>query len=359
MTSIPAGPRELTPEWFTTALRLPEKHQIKSIELEALGEKDSVSGYIYRANIHYSQKSRKGPRSVVIKIPRARDQRTPFLLGAYIREVRFYEKLAPKVGIKVPKLIYADLDTETSDYILILEDFPDSTNVRNETGATPTQAFKLLKNMAKLHSTFWGDPKISRLKFLNNLDNIIEVFNTGFPTTVPVFLSRFKQYMESDEIEIIRKLPEYFEDIVSPLLDSPQTLVHNDYAMKNILILDESDDVSFVLVDWANVGQGPGVRDLSFFIGTSIRPEIRFEYESEFLLYYWESLRKTRISGYSFDRLFSDYRRTLIIDLARTVHFGGREYFNSMYESIIRQDIGRRIGSVKELDLPSLTKQSR
>jgi hypothetical protein len=45
--------------------------------------------------------------------------------------------------------------------------------------------------------------------------------------------------------------------------------------------------------------------------------------------------------------------------LARTVHFGGREFFNSMYESIIRQDIGKRIGSVLELDLSSLAKQNR
>jgi aminoglycoside/choline kinase family phosphotransferase len=198
-------------------------------------------------------------------MPRSRNQRTTFLLGAYIREVRFYQKLAPKIGIRVPRLIYAELDTETSDYILVLEDFPDSTNVRNETGATPEQAYKLLENMAKLHVTSWDDPSLSSYQFLNNLDKIVCMFSTRFPNTVPVFLSRFQQYMEKDEAEIIRKLPEYFEEIVSPLLDSPQTLVHNDYAMKNILILNDSDNVSFVLVDWANAGQGPGVRDLSFF----------------------------------------------------------------------------------------------
>jgi len=355
MTSIPATTNELTPEWFTSALKLPEKHQIKSIKLEALGEKDSVSGYIYRAILNY-QKTQDTPESVVIKMPRSRRQRTPFLLGAYIREVRFYEKLAPKVGIKVPKLIYSALDTETSDYILILEDFPESTNVRNETGATLDQAYKLLENMAKLHSTFWADPTISSIKFLNNLNNILHMFSSGFPSTVPVFLSRFQQYMEPDETEIIRKLPEYFDDIVTPLLDSPQTLVHNDYAMKNILILNETDDVSFVLVDWANVGQGPGVRDLSFFIGTSITPEIRAEYETMFIHYYWECLRRFRVSDYSYDRLYSDYCRTIVIDLARMVHFGGREFFNSMYESIIRLDLGRRIGSVKELDILSLDK---
>ena len=60
------------------------------------------------------------------------------------------------------------------------------------------------------------------------------------------------------------------------------------------------------------------------------------------------------VSDYSFDSLVEDYRNAVVIDLARMVFFGGREFFNSMYESIIMQDIKRRTGSVKELDLNSL-----
>ena len=354
MTSIPATLKDLTPEWFTSILRLPKNNHIESVQLEPLGEKDSVSGYIYRAKLNYKHVDKNALKSIILKMPRPRDTRTPFLLKAYIREVRFYEKLAQNIGIPVPKLIYADVDTETSDYILALEDFPESTNVRNETGAQLDQAYKLLEYMARFHAKNWASPNLSRYNFLNNLENIIDMMDSGLPQFAPVFLSRFSQYIEPDEMKLIASLPEYFRAIVTPLLDSPQTIVHNDYAMKNILIIDKSDETSFVLVDWANVGRGPGVRDLSFFIGTSIPPEMRTDYEFKFLQHYWEFLRDEGVSDYSFDSLVEDYRRTVVIDLARMVFFGGREFFNSMYESIIKQDIKRRTGSVKELDLNSL-----
>ena len=355
MTSIPATMKDLTPEWFTSILDIPENNYIESVKLQPLGEKDSVSGYIYRVKLSYSSKIQEAPQSIVLKMPRSRSQRTPFLLKAYIREVRFYQKLAPNMGIPVPKLIYADVDTETSDYILALEDFPESTNVRNETGATLDQTYTLLEIMAKFHANNWLSSELSKYKFLNNLENIIEMMNSGLPQCVPLFLSRFSQYIEPDMMKVIEKLPEYFRAIVTPLLDSPQTIVHNDYAMKNILIITDSNETSFVLVDWANVAQGPGVRDVSFFIGTSVPSEVRTEFEFKFLRHYWDCLRKDGVSGYSFDSLVEDYRRTVVIDLARMVFFGGREFFNSMYESIIRQDIKRRTGSVKELDLNSLS----
>jgi hypothetical protein len=46
MTSIPTNSSELTAAWFTSILKLPKNHQISSIKLQALGEKDSVSGSI-------------------------------------------------------------------------------------------------------------------------------------------------------------------------------------------------------------------------------------------------------------------------------------------------------------------------
>ncbi len=347
---IPVDTTDLTPKWFSKIL----KTTVETITLQQLGEKDSVSGSIYRAKLGYTFTTHNLPESIVLKMPRPRNQRSPYLLKAYIREVKFYQKLAPHVGIPVPKLIYADVDTKTSDYILALEDFTDSSNVRNKTGATKDQAYGLIKNMAKLHAKHWQDPELPQYKFLNNLENILEMQKTGLLTNVPTFLNRYKHFIEPEEIAFIDALPEIFLDSVSPLLDSPQTLVHNDYAMKNILMLNRSGESSFVLVDWANVSQGPGVRDLSFFIGTSVRPANRSRYEFDFLRYYWGSLREGGVSDYSYDQLVDDYRRAVVIDLARIVFFGGREFNNSMYDSIVKQEIQGRTGSVKELDLHSL-----
>ena len=208
---IPETVKDLTPDWFTSILDLHENSHVESVKLQSLGEKDSVSGYIYRAQLSFSSKTQEAPRSIVLKMPRSRDQRTPFLLKAYIREVRFYQLLAHNVGIHVPKLIYADVNIGTSDYILALEDFPESTNVRNEIGATQDQTYNLLENMAKLHAQYWEDPELSAYEFLNNLEDIMEIYSTDLPKCVPVFLSRFSHLLEPDDIAFIEALSEHFQ----------------------------------------------------------------------------------------------------------------------------------------------------
>jgi thiamine kinase-like enzyme len=353
MIPIPATKSDLTSEWFSSILGLTGNSQVKSVNLQPLGESDSVSGYIYRARLTYSDKTQKTPESVVLKIPHPRSLRNAWLLDAYRNELWFYRTIAPNAGIPVPKHIYSDIDPETRDYVLVIEDFPNSTNVRDETGATAEQAYKLLEYMAKLHARHWSSPEILGHNIMT-VENSINVLNADLPKRTPVFLSRLNRHIPAEEMEVFRALPGGFKAAVEPLVDAPKTLVHNDFAMKNILIIDGAGKPSFVLVDWANVQWAPGVRDLSFFIMSSVPPSMRSKGEDKFLRYYWEKLRGEGVSGYSFKQMLNDYRRCVIMDMARMAYFGGHEFFSPMYESILRHNIRGRTGSARELDLYSL-----
>jgi Ecdysteroid kinase-like family len=353
MIPIPATKDDLTPEWFTSILGLTGNNHVKSVDLQPLGESYSVSGEIYRARLKYSDKQQDNPESVVLKIPQPRSLRTTWLLDAYRYEVEFYRTLAPNVGIPVPRHIYSEIDPETCDYVLVIEDFPDSTNVPDETGATKEQAYALLENMAKLHAKHWSSPEMLRRK-IPTIEDSFDFLNALLAKCTPVLLSRLGRYMQPEEMEVFRALPSGFRAAVEPLLATPRTLVHNDFAMKNILIRRGVDAHSFVLVDWANLRWGPGVRDLSFFIMTSVPPSIRSRGEEEFLRHYWRMLGSGGVSDYSFKQMMEDYRRSVIMDLGRMVSFGGQEFFSPMYESILRHLIRGRTGSARELDLYSL-----
>lgn len=351
MIPIPSSKEDLTPEWFTSILGLTEYNRVETVKLQSLGESYSVSGCIYRVKLTYKNKTRDAPESVVLKLPQPRNLRTNWLIDAYKNEVMFYQTLAHKVGIPVPKHIYSDIDTETCDYVLVIEDFPESTNVRDETGATPEQAYKLLENMARLHAGNWSNPEVENK--LLGFDNSIDLLCAGL-TRMPVFLSRFSQHIQPEEMEIFLAMPDGFRAAVEPLLDAPKTIVHNDYAMKNILILTQCGEPSYVLVDWANLRWGPGARDLGFFIMTSVPPQIRPIGECAFLRHYWATLVGMGVSGYSFEQLLDDYRRCVIMDMARMVNFGGAEYFSPMYESITKHLIRGMTGSARTLRLDSL-----
>jgi len=353
MIPIPATKGDLTPEWFTSILRLMGNNHVKSIDLQPLGESDSVSGEIYRARLTYSDKAPDNPKSVILKLPRPRSLRTKVNIDSYKNEVTFYRTLAPKVGVMVPKHIYSDIDPETNDYILIIQDFPSSKNIRNETGANKEQAYKLIEYMAKLHAWNWCNQELEDI--LPGLDSSIEAISTGLDR-LPVFLSRFSEYIYKEEMEVYQALPNGFRDAVHPLLFTPMTIIHNDFALKNILVVDGDEEPSFVLVDWAMVRWGPGVRDLSHFVRTSVPLQTRPLGEIEFVRQYLACLVDMGVSGYSYEQLLDDYRRCVIMDMARIAFMGGRENFSPVYESIVRQGVQNRAGSARTLDLGSLFK---
>ena len=357
MIPIPATKGELTPEWLSSILGLAGGNRVESVDLQLLGEKDSVSGYVYRANLAYFHEIQDKPASVIVKLPKPRSLRTVSLRSAYEREVKFYQILASQVGVPVPALIYADYDSTNSDYVLVIEDFPDAVTVSNQTGASLQQAYSLLRYMAKLHARYWSDTKLLEHSFLNRTESSIERFNDGFPKRLPLFLSRFGGLIHPDEMAVFNAFPKGFKEAVKPLMQAPQTLIHNDFAIKNILIRGNTQEAStFVLLDWAIIGRGPGVRDLSFFIETSIPPKMRSEYEETFLRHYWRELCGEGVTNYSFERLMEDYRRAVLVDLARISWTGGQESL-VVFESIVRHNLRGRTGSARELDLISLFRE--
>jgi hypothetical protein len=351
MTPIPSSEGDLTPEWFTSIL---DNIPVMSVQLQSLGESDSISGHVYRAKLTYADETRGAPDSVVLKLPRHRDLRPPPLRLAYEREVRFYQNLAPHLEALVPKLIYADFDAATSDYVLVLEDFPEAQTTSNETGATSKQAYSLLGYVARLHARYWLHPHLQGYEFLSSVARWMERFDADLRRRLPVFLHRFRGCIQPGEMEIFKALPECFKTVVEPLVDAPWTLIHNDFSMKNILISGGSSDPRFILIDWALVGRGPGVRDISFFIENSVPPPMRSEDEWALLRHYWRSLRGEGVSGYSFERMLGDYRRSVVLDLARMLWNGGVDHMTPVFESIIRHEIRGRTGSADELGLLSL-----
>jgi len=351
MIPLPTSKEDLTPEWFTSILN---KTRVESVHLQSLGESDSISGYVYRAKLTYADETHGAPDSVVLKLPRQRDLRTPTLRLAYEREVRFYQNLAPHLEALVPRLIYADFDTATSDYVLVLEDFPEAQVTSNETGATSTQAYSLLGYIARLHARYWLHPHLQGYGFLSSVSRWMERFNADQRQRLPVFLQRFSPFIQPGEMEIFKALPDRFTAAVEPLVDAPQTLIHNDFSMKNILISGGSSDPRFILIDWALVGRGPGVRDVSFFIENSVPPRMRSEDELVLLRHYWECLCGEGVSGYSFERMLEDYRRSVVLDLSRMMWNGGVDHMTPVFESIIKHEIRGRTGSAVELGLLSL-----
>src|SRR5690606_30080828 len=104
--------------------------------------------------------SEAGPASVIVKLPLVRE---PKRFGpGYDREVRFYRELAPRMSVAVPRALWVDLDDETGDSVLVLEDFPGYAAHGDDGFATPGQVELMLGAVACIHAAWWGDGELGQ-----------------------------------------------------------------------------------------------------------------------------------------------------------------------------------------------------
>jgi len=123
VAAFPTTPSEITVPWLNRILDQGGFPEIRTIDLERLGETDSLVGLVFRVRFTFDERT-DGPRSVVIKLPRS-GERSELWHQWYASEVGFYRELAEHSGLRVPRAFYTEFDEATGDFVLVLEDFPD------------------------------------------------------------------------------------------------------------------------------------------------------------------------------------------------------------------------------------------
>jgi hypothetical protein len=137
--SIPGGPEEITPEWFTAVFRkntILTSGVVAGVQTDRIGQDRGFTGVIARVQLQYSGHKEAAPSSVVVKFPTAhrnipsayRTAQEKDVAGARryfercAREVMFYQQVAPLNSLPVPRLYYGAADDTTGRVLLVLED---------------------------------------------------------------------------------------------------------------------------------------------------------------------------------------------------------------------------------------------
>ena len=96
---------------------------MESLTVERIGQGRGFAGSIHRLTIRYSADT-EAPPTIVVKSPSANLEIRDYAIrdGMYRRETMFYRELATESGIPVPDCYFSDLDPESGDFVLLLED---------------------------------------------------------------------------------------------------------------------------------------------------------------------------------------------------------------------------------------------
>jgi Phosphotransferase enzyme family len=308
VTTIADTPEALTPEWLTGALAdLLDGAAVADVSGTPVGTGQMCDSV--RLHLTYDRAAPRAPESVIAKQPAADEQSraTGLSLRSYETEVRFYQQLAPQLGIRTPRAYHADIDVTTGSFVLLLEDLAPARQGDQLAGCTLPEATAALDQLVGLHAPRWGDPALIELDWLYRDPEASRTFMLGLlPTLWAGFTERYADRLGPEVHEVgggvIGGLEHYLED------PSPRTVTHGDYRLDNLLFGGTPEAPTVAVVDWQTCGLGNALSDVAYFIGAGLLVDERRPHEEALVRRYHERLVAAGVD-LSWEDCWRSYRR--------------------------------------------------
>jgi hypothetical protein len=311
MTTIPASIDDVTPAWLGEVIG----HDVTSVDVEQIGVGIGVSSALYRVTLE-GPESTDRPVSVVVKLP-ALDEAAVFtstMLRMYIREVGFFDELASRSPIRVPERYHADVDPDTSGFVVVMEDMGGNRMVDQVAGMDIADAEVAIDALADWHATWWRGAD-----GLADAGMVVALGDPIYPAVLPlVFGEGWEKVTSSMDVDepIQRVGGARFSDAIAGLLADldrePRTMTHGDYRADNILF---QPDGKPVLLDFQLIGAGSGAYDLAYFVTQSLDPQVASTHERALFDRWRTRLESQGVPAADLDRMWEDYRTAALFCL--------------------------------------------
>jgi Phosphotransferase enzyme family len=328
---IPAGPDDVTPEWLTAALGeggvLPSS-RVADAKWERVGADYGFTGLVARVHLGYNGGAGEQPGSLIAKLPmaetadmsgyRAVQERDPVAMRRYYeraaREVRFYREVGAAFA---PTMYYADSDDGNRRVVLLLEDLSGGRQGDGLAGCSIADAVHVMEVLAPFHARWWGE-RASRLNFPRARGDL-RGRQERYAQQAELFLAQYGDALTAAVIEIISGLRFRLAAVAEALYSGPETLIHADLHLDNMIFDPPGDPRSVIVLDWQTVSVGPPASDLRFFLSDSLSVEDRRAAETTLFKRYATLLAANGVRNYSVEELRSDCGRALLLLLAGTI----------------------------------------
>jgi len=309
--------------WFTEVLRYAgvlDDAVVTQVERQQIGT--GQMGQNIAFSLTYDRPAPAAPATVVGKFPSPEPQSRAAAktFRTYEREVGFYQEIAGTVDIRVPVCYLADIDLDTGDFVLLLEDLRPAVQGDQLAGCSLDEAMLAMDELAGLHAPRWGDPTLANIEWLGQYDDVEpnEVIRSVYQGLWPRFVAQYGSSLTSGALA----LGEAFGASMNDWRRSwtpPFCVAHGDYRLDNMMFGTEQGGYPLATVDWQIVGHGPGIMDAAYFIGNGLRVPDRRAHEMDLLKRYHDALSARGVEGYEWSRCLVDYKRATLAGVLMTV----------------------------------------
>ncbi len=248
-------------------------------------------------------------------------------MGVYHAEFGFYRDV-PDPGVKVPVCYTAEMQPDTQEFVLLLED------VGPGRACQSLRDVKLaISNLVRLHAHWWNQDVVSEWTWLGSQSrrclDVLRAFEAQLAdTAVTAEMSALLGEATLNELVLFTANPSGWVDYFK---SAKQTICHGDFHPGQMFFPTEQHDL--VVFDWQSVLQGSGIIDLVFFLSTALSQSQYRSHGRRMIDFYYDSLSRS-VHEYGMAEYKSDLAHaSLFVLMARLIALmnSGREEAKAEY----------------------------
>ncbi len=300
--AIPRSPEDVTPAWLGGVLGA----DVRGIDITPIGT--GQTGATYRLTVRYGGDEGGLPGTFAVKLPSQDDTVRDRVAIGYRSEHAFYANVADRVRVPIPRHYHCEIAGDGAEFVLLLADMAPAEQGDQIAGCSVAEAKLAVRALAGLHAPSWCDPKLSDFPGIampkpdagmaSGMGDVAKM-------ATEITLEKLGDRMSVDD----RATLAASMAMVTPWLMAETNrfaLLHGDYRLDNMLFDPARTQVT--IVDWQTLGSGLPTRDLAYFTGTSLDPEIRAAAEQELVADYHGELCALGVQDYELETCWRDYR---------------------------------------------------
>ena len=305
---IPFGPDAFTAEWLSKALRA----EVSTYTTTVLGTGKGFTGQVVRLSIRYAAHPKDAPQTVIAKFPPV-DSQARLALNAYRlyeKEAGFYRELAGSINLRTPTPYYVDVDADTGESVLLLEDLSNARPLSPLLGLTADEAEFAVVALAKFHASWWESTKLHQYSWLKDFDWNADAHQERYNAIYAKFLQTTRDAIPRRLADLGDRLRHQVAAVRRELSRPPITFLHGDFHPNNLFMMDNPR--SLAVVDWQVCSRGRAARDLMYFISAALPLEARRASDIDLIRKYHAVLSAQGVTAYSLDQCIHDCRLALL-----------------------------------------------
>lgn len=307
VAEIPRYPSDVTSTWLAGVLsRAGEPVEVSRVDVVPVGT--GQTGATYRVSVSYARNPANLPDQFVIKLPSGDDAVRDRVAIGYRSECAFYSSVANRVAVPAPECFHCEISDDAFNYALLLADQSPAVQGDQIAGCGLEDALLAARALAGLHGPTWGDESwrgFGGLAFALNDEASKRGLGEVAKLSADLTLARLGDRLDAVDRET---LSTGLGSVGDWLIGEPDrfSLLHGDYRLDNLLFTPDHSAVS--VVDWQTLGVGLPGRDLAYFVGTGLDPELRARVERRLVDEYHAALTALGVTGYDRETCWQDYR---------------------------------------------------